>query len=373
MDVETDPDRGAARRPRRATRGALAFALLSAATHATGQSPPAGAPPVNPSAKRGDDAPPAPVPAEVAAEIRKIHALYDEARYAEAAHAGEQLVKAHRESAEAWLTLAAVHLSPIWSRRRDARAESASRRALQAGGRRPETLQALATALYRQAKYDEAEPLMNELIDAKPPRVAGDALGDLYVLRASIALRRDALAPGGKERAVADLEAALAVVPDQPMAHTLLAQMLIADGKLPEALAHLEKAAQSDPGEKAVHHQMHLCLSRLGRRDEAKRHYDIWHLLNRLTDSNSATNAPDAKERREILTKLRECNATDWPRRLDLIQAELELGDPEAARKECDLLLQERPDWPPALRMNEVAQKAKAGVPVPAPDDGGGG
>jgi hypothetical protein len=118
---------------------------------------------------------------------------------------------------------------------------------------------------------------------------------------------------------------------------------------------------------------MHLCLSRLGRRDEAKRHYDIWHLLNRLTDSTSATNAPDAKERREILTKLRECNATDWPRRLDLIQVELELGDPEAAKKECDLLLHERPDWPPALRMKEVAQKAKAGVPVPLPDDGGGG
>jgi tetratricopeptide (TPR) repeat protein len=382
MDVEPGSDRSSVRR-RRAAAGAFACAaaLLAAAPHQgpaaaprPGQAapPPKGqAPPA--SSKRADDSPAAPVPAEVVAEIRKIRALYDEGRYAEAARSGEALCKVHKESAEAWLTLAAVHLSPVWTRRRDARAESASRRALQAGGRRSETLQSLATALYRQAKYDEAEPILNELIDPKPPRVSGDALGDLYVLRASIALRRDALAPGGRERAVADLEAALAAVPDHPTAHTLRAQMLIAEGKLNEALPHLELAAKSDPGDKAVHHQYHLCLSRLGRRDEAKRHYEIWHLLNRLTDSNSATSAPDPKEKREILAKLRECNPTDWQRRLDLIEAQLELGEVEAARKESDALLAERPAWPPALRLKEVAQKAKVGEAVPAPDDGGGG
>jgi len=372
MDFEPGSDRSSVRR-RRAAAGAFACAaalLAAAPQQGAPKVPPAGQPPPTAS-KRPDDA--APVPAEVVAEIRKIRALYDEGRYAESARAGEALCKVHKESAEAWLTLAAVHLSPVWTRRRDARAESASRRALQAGGRRPETLQSLATALYRQAKYDEAEPILNELIDPKPPRVSGDALGDLYVLRASISLRRDALAPGGRERAVADLEAALAVVPDQPTAHTLRAQMLIAEGKLNEALPHLELAAKSDPGDKAVHHQYHLCLSRLGRRDEAKRHYEIWHLLNRLTDSNSATSAPDPKEKREILAKLRECNPTDWSRRLDLIEAQLELGEVEAARKESDALLAERPAWPPALRLKDVAQKAKAGEPVPAPDDGGGG
>ncbi len=374
MEVEPGSNRRSVRR-RRAAAGAFACAaaLLAAAPH-QGQAaaPPQGqAPPA--ASKRADESPAVPVPAEIVAEIRKIRALYDEERFADAARAGEALCKARKESTEAWLTLAAVHLSPTWTRRRDARAESASRRALQAGGRRPETLRSLATALYRQAKYDEAEPLVNELIDPKPPRVGGEALGDLYVLRASIAMRRDALVPGSRERAVADLEAALAVVPDQPIAHTLRAQMLIAEGKLKEALPHLELAAKSDPGDKAVHHQFHLCLSRLGRKDEAKRHYAIWHLLNRLTDSNSATNAPDPKEKREILAKLRECNPTDWPRRLDLIEAELELGEVEAARKESDALLAERPAWPPALRLKDVAQKAKAGEPVPAPDDGGGG
>jgi len=379
MDVEPDSDRSGVRR-RRAAAGAFACvaALLAAAPHpgqaAPRQGPAAAPPQAQPppaASKRPDDS--APVPAEVVAEMRKIRALYDEGRYADAARAGEALCKVHKESAEAWLTLAAVHLSPAWTRRRDARAESASRRALQAGGRRPETLQALATALYRQAKYDEAEPILNELIDPRPPRASGDALGDLYVLRASIALRRDALAPGSRERAVADLEAALVAVPDHPTAHTLRAQMLIAEGKLNEALPHLELAAKSDPGDKAVHHQYHLCLSRLGRRDEAKRHYEIWHLLNRLTDSNSATSAPDPKEKREILAKLRECNPTDWQRRLDLIEAQLELGEVEAARKESDALLAERPAWPPALRLKDVAQKAKAGEAVPAPDDGGGG
>ena len=365
MDVERSSDRRSVRHWRAAAGAFACAAALLAAAPPQGQPPPA-------ASKRADQSPAAAVPAEVLAEIRKIRALYDEGRYAEAARAGEALCKARKESTEAWLTLAAVHLSPGWTRRRDARAESASRRALQAGGRRPETLQSLATALYRQAKYDEAEPFLNELIEPNPPRVSGDALGDLYVLRASIALRRDALEPGSRERAVADLEAALAVVPDQPIAHTLRAQLLIAEGKLNEALPHLELAAKSAPGDKAVHHQFHLCLSRLGRKDEAKRHYEIWHLLNRLTDSNSATSAPDPKEKREILAKLRECNPTDWPRRLDLIEAELELGEVEAARKESDALLAERPAWPPALRLKDVAQKAKAGEPVPAPDDGGG-
>lgn len=384
MHVESDSERKAARPRRRAAARALATTVARFARFArfapialgvlsvlarssSGQEPPA------PSKRADGSPPPSPVPPEIAVELRKIRALYDEGRFAEAARAGEQLCKVHKESADAWLTLAAVHLSPIWSRRRDARAESASRRALQAGGRRPDVLQALATALYRQAKYDDAEPILNELIDPRPPRVTGDALGDLYVLRASIALRRDALAAGSRERAIADLEAAFVAVPDQPTAHTLRAQMLIAEGKLAEALPHLELAAKADPGDKAVHYQFHLCLSRLGRKDEAKRHYEIWHLLNRLTDSNSATNAPDPKEKREILAKLRECNPADWQRRLDLIEAQLELGEVEAARKESDALLAERPAWPPALRMKDVAQKATAGVPVPAPDDGGGG
>src|SRR5262245_46413969 len=98
MDVVSGSERGAARRGRRAATGAFALLLPSVAPRALTQTPP--------------------VPPEISAEIRKIRALYDEARYAEAARAGEQLCKTHRDSAEAWLTLAAVHLSPEWTRRR---------------------------------------------------------------------------------------------------------------------------------------------------------------------------------------------------------------------------------------------------------------
>ena len=138
----------------------------------------------------------------------------------------------------------------------------------------------------------------------------------------------------------------------------------------------------SAPGDKSVHYEMHRCLTHLKRPEEAKRHFEIWRLLNALTDSTATTNAPDAGERRELLRKLRELNPADLSRRLLLVEHEIELGDPDAAIRECEALLSLRPGWPAAEHLRELALREKAGKKPDAAgahkdegqkDDGGGG
>lgn len=336
----------------------------------------AGAPPDPASQKPPQKSPEPPTP-EVKAAIAKMRSLYDQNRYQEAAKLGEQTVKEHRDSIDAWLALASVHLASDWPLRHDARAESAARRALAIGGHRPDVVQALATALFRQCKFDECLPLLDELIDAKPPKVAGESFADLLYLRAAIALRRDVLDAGARAKALADLERALSTAPDYAPARRLRAETLIDDGKFTQALADLEVALSSAPGDKSVHYEMNRCLTRLKRPDEAKRHFEIWRLLNALTDSTASTNAPDASERRELLRKLRDLNPADFSRRFQLAQHELELGDPEAAIRECDALLALRPTWPAVEHLRDQAERAKTAPKSEPPgarkdEDGGG-
>ena len=334
--------------------------------------------PSDPSARKAPaKAPEAPTP-EVAAVLAKMRVLYEQNRYQEASKLGEQLVKEHRDSVDAWLALASVHLAPDWPMRRDARAESASRRALQLGGHRPDVVQALATALFRQCKFDECLPLVDELIDLKPQRLFGESLSDLFYLRAAIALRRDALDAEARQKALADLERAIQVAPAYSPPRRLRAEALIEGGKFAAALADLEVAVDSAPGDKSIHYEMQRCLTRLKRPEEAKHHFEIWRLLNALTDSTATTNAPDLSERRELLRKLRDLNPDDLSRRLQLVEHELELGDPDAAIKECDALLALRAGWPAAEHLRDRALREKAGGAKPEPpssnkNDGGGG
>lgn len=346
---------------------------LAAPTAAHAQ---AGAP-ADPAGRKTQAKTPEPLSPELKAEIAKIRSLYELNRYMEAAKLGEQTVKEHRDSPDAWLALASVHLASDWPLRRDARAESAARRALTVGGHRPDIVQALATALFRQCKFDECLPLLDELIDAKPQKVFGESFADLLYLRAAMVLRRDALEAEARAKALADLERALTTSPGYAPARRLRAEALIDDGKFAPALADLEVALATAPGDKSVHYEMNRCLTRLKRPDEAKRHYEVWRLLNALTDSTATTNAPDASERRELLRKLRDLNPADLVRRFQLAQHELELGDPEAAIKECDALLEVRATWTAVERLKQEAVEAKAnpksGVPAARKDDGGDG
>jgi len=337
-----------------------------------------------PAHAQGDDRPaPAAATTDVQQGVARMRSLRDQNRFVEAAQLGEKAAREHPDSVEVWLALAEVHLSTAWPMRREARAESASRRALKAGGRRPETLVTLATALVRETKYDEAQPLLDELLNASPPRVTGSPAADLLVLRANIALRRDALDDAARAQARADLDRALALVPTHASAQALRGEMLLIDGKLEEALADLEAACAACSGGKAaayqgmVHYQLQICLTRLNRRDEAKVHYEIWSVLNRLNDSIAATNAPDAATRRKLLLRLKQLDPSDLVRRLQLAQIEIELGEFDAAIEECDELLSRRPDWLPARHVKIEARRCRSGArpetPPAAAGDGDGG
>ena len=301
-------------------------------------------------------------PADVAQGVARVNALYEQNRFVEAAQLGEQLVKANRESAEAWHALARVHLAVEWTMRRDARAESAMRNVLRIDGRKPDTLRWIATAQFRQAKYDECLPLLDELVDADPPRLSGDPFAQMLMLRASVRLRRDALDAEARAAARRDLDRALAAVPVHGPSRALRAEMLLDDGKPAEALADLEVAVRALPGDKGVHYQMQACLVRLKRREEADRHREIWRMLNRLTDSVASANAPDAATRRELLLKLKELNPDDLTRRLELCESEISAGEIDAALAECDALLERKHGWPAAQHLRDEAVRAKAGA-----------
>jgi len=311
--------------------------------------------------------------------VARVNALYDQNRFAETAQLGEQLVKANRESAEAWFALARVHLSTEWTMRRDARAESAMRNVLRIDGRKPDTVRWIATAQFRQARYEECLPLLNELVDADPPRLSGDPFAQMLMLRASVRLRRDALDAEARAAARRDLDRALAAVPNHGPSRALRSEMLFDDGKAAEALADLEVALRALPGDKGVHYQLQACLTRLKRREEADRHREIWRILNRLTDSVASANAPDAATRRALLQKLKELNPDDLARRLELCESEISAGEIDAALAECDALLERKRGWPAAQHLRDEALRAKAGArpnlpnAVPAHGKDGGG
>ncbi len=292
--------------------------------------------------------------------VKLVKAFYAQRRYQDAARVAERLVREHRDDPDAWMALANIHLAPDWAFRHDARAEVAAEKALKLAGRRTDVLATLATAKCRQTKYDEALPLIAELVDSVPPKVGGDALTDLLAMRADVALRRESVDPEARGRALADLDRAIAAVPANSTVRAMRAEARLQDGRLEEALADLLVAQRTMPGSKQVQYLLQSCLARLGRRDEARRHFEIWKRLNRLTDSQGITSAPELPERRQLLRELKELHPADLEHRLQLAQVELELRDPDAAIAECDELLKLAPEWPVALYLRGEAQKAKA-------------
>jgi tetratricopeptide (TPR) repeat protein len=66
----------------------------------------------------------------------------------------------------------------------------------------------------------------------------------------------------------------VATRPDNARAHTNLAAMLSAAGRLPEAIAHCEQALRLKPDYAAAHVNLGVVLQRLGKFDEAIAHYE---------------------------------------------------------------------------------------------------
>ncbi|MBM4015894.1 MAG: hypothetical protein FJ293_13145, partial [Planctomycetes bacterium] len=310
-------------------------------------------------------APPATAPvaaSDVPTGVRAIRGLLEQRRYIEAAQAGEKLVREHQDDADAWIALAYVHLTPEWAFRRDARAASAAQRAIKAGGRRPDAVAALAIARARLTEYDEALALIAEMCDATPPRVAGDQLAELLVLRADLAIKRAGGDPTVQAALLLDLDRAIAAAPRASGARVLRAEALMNVDRHEEALRDLEVALDVAPGSRQAHAAARICRQRTGDAAGARRHHEIWKRLNRLSDSVASASAPDEQERRSTLRELAELNPRDVDRRVELAVLELKLGDPAAAQRQCDALLALRPGFAPWLRLREQAAAAARAV-----------
>jgi len=278
-------------------------------------------------------------PPPCAEKVKAIAQLGAERRYPEAVELAERTVREYADDATAWIALARVHLDPEYLYRRPARAESAARRALKLVGRRPDVLGLLAQALFDQSEHEEALRLIAEVVDA--PAAAGSdvtLLSDLLVLRAEIRLRQSPQEPALRTAALADLGRAVELLPRGGRARLVRGEALLGEGRTEEALADFEVAVSTRPGSRQAHYELFVAESQLGRKDEAKRHYEIWKRLNRLIESVAQENAPDAAERRQLLRELAQLNPADLAHRLDLAELEVELGDVDAAKRDCDEL-----------------------------------
>src|SRR5262249_14900701 len=104
-------------------------------------------------------------------------------------------------------------------------------------------------------------------------------------------------------------------------------------------------------------------LLKVGKKDDARHHYEIWLRLNRLTDSLATASAPSPEDTRKILRELKELNPADLSHRFDLARYELDLGAPDAAIVECDQLLALSPGWRAPAWLRAEAVKAKSAAP----------
>jgi tetratricopeptide (TPR) repeat protein len=349
---------------------AAALLLFAAASLSRAQSPPdpASGVPTPPKTKTTADG------------VKQMKALYAQHRYQETARVAEGLVREHRDDPDAWVALANIHLASDWAFRREDRALTAAERAFKLAGKRTDVMVVLATAHFRLGEYDAALPLVGELVDAKPPKLDPKTLTDLLVIRAEMALRRESLEPKGRSAAMADLERAINSTPTDARARSLRAEARMQDGEFELAFADLQVAERSLPGGKQVQYLLQTCLSRMGRKDEARRHHEIWRRINRLMDSQGSQTAPDPEERRRIMRELKELNSADLENRIQLARLELELGNADASIAECDELLKLNPNWAAAIYLRAAGKQVKAGAKPPCEEkrdrgddaDGGG-
>lgn len=156
-----------------------------------------------------------------------------------------------------------------WILRRDNRAEEAlavAQRAAESGGR---MAQLTLGDLYRSLeRWSEAEAVYTRMIAAIETPSADD-----WILYFSRAAARDRL--GRWDEAEADLEAALALSPDQPETLNYLGYSWVNRGeRLEEGLAYIERAAQMRPNSAQIMDSLGWAHYQLGRYEVARGHIE---------------------------------------------------------------------------------------------------
>jgi hypothetical protein len=113
------------------------------------------------------------------------------------------------------------------------------------------------------------------LEDAAATAGSGDAeaAGGLAL---AVARAEEDLAAGQVEAALVAAGDAAVVHPDQPLAHLVLARVLLAAGRAADALAAAERALQIDPSLASAHRHAGTAAARLGRFRPAREHWEHW-------------------------------------------------------------------------------------------------
>jgi Flp pilus assembly protein TadD len=106
----------------------------------------------------------------------------------------------------------------------------------------------------------------------------------------------------GPSKEIELLRKVIAASPNFAQAHLTLGKALLQDGKVPEAITHLQEAARLDPQSGEAHYQLGLALSRAGRKDEAAAELKQGRELSSADDRNQNVNL-DIAEGRAALDK----------------------------------------------------------------------
>jgi pentatricopeptide repeat protein len=209
------------------------------------------------------------------------------------------------------------------------RAEADLRAVLEQGRRDSHLAAALADALVRQGKVDEAERLFADLLARSPSP-------DLRAARGIVRLAVDPVA------AADDFRAALSEDPDHALAHYGMARVLCGDDR-PAALAHLDRAIATDP---ALYEAVELRALERARQGDRGALDDVARLVARPT-ANRLYNAACS------LAILGEA-----PRAVDLLGRAVLTGFPaDQAAADPDLeALRGRPDYAAALARKAVGE-----------------
>ena len=185
-----------------------------------------------------------------------------------AARAVEPLAKMHPEVAEYQILLGRV-----WTQLgKPGEAAEALLRAVALDPGNQAALLPLGQALNHERRYDEARTYLRRRLEASP----GDLEALAALAEAEERLGEPETAEGRAREVLAAEAGAAASATASATAHLVIAMVRMRHQSFAEARAALEQAVAADPELAKAHYQLSLACARLGDRDCAKRHLELY-------------------------------------------------------------------------------------------------
>ncbi len=140
-----------------------------------------------------------------------------------------------------------------------------------------DTLSPLAEALTEQHRCAEARPVLEHILQLDPNNLPA------YELRGE-GWMEESTSPQARAQTEADLQHALQLNPQAPVAHFYLGKLYQSEGKFALALPHLEQAAKAMPDRVTVFFDLAGLYRQMGRTQDAERALSRFQTLRRQAD-----------------------------------------------------------------------------------------